>query len=135
MFVIKPYSITKTDITILKFHIPNELLIIKKYLWYVERNYMNRDNSEQYNYVPESWQFNIEWSRKDFEDQYVLWRDFLNEYYIEGKYPILDMKWKDSFMKRPHLQINDNDIIVYLIDSDIKEWSFPSYNLKLLLND
>ena len=85
MFVIKPYSVTKTDITILKFHIPNELLIIKKYLWYVERNYMNRDNSEQYNYVPESWRFNVEWSRKDFEDQYDLWRDFLNEYYIEDK--------------------------------------------------
>ena len=134
MFVLKPYSIIKTDITILRYRLPNEISCIKRYLWYVERMYMNYDDSDDMNYVPNTFRITLDWTRRDFIDQYSLWRDCYNECCYD-EYPPLTSKWLNEFLRRPHLQISNNDIIVYLIDCQLAEWEFPSYNLKLILHD
>ena len=120
MFLLKPYKIIKTDITTLKFHIPKELKQeIYKWLWYVEMNFMVRDESSENEFVPETFNFRLNWTRNDFEKQYDLSNQFLKN---NGKQ--LSEKWKYLFLKRPHLQLTKDDIIVYLIDSDLKEWFF-----------
>ena len=115
MITIKPYFINKTDIITLKYHIPDELMCIKEWLWYVERKHMSDSHNE------------LNWSIDDFMKQYDVIKEYSNGH--------ISYKWLDIWLHRPHLQINNNDIIVYLINCNDDKWVFPSCNLKLILHE